>query len=239
MATNSKIEWTDKTWNCVTGCTKTSTGCLHCYAENMTRRLKGMGQPNYQNGFALTMHPDMLNKPLTWKKPGMVFVCSMSDLFHKDVTDSFIKEVFRVMSEAHWHKFQVLTKRSERLAQLAPELPWPDNVWAGVTVESQKYMYRIDDLRRVPAVVRFVSLEPLLEDLGKLDLTGIHWVIVGGESGPGARPMLPEWVTSIRAQCHTARVRFFFKQWGGFHKKKAGRELNGRTWDEMPAQWLH
>ena len=234
MGMNSEIEWTESTWNPVTGCTKISPGCVHCYAERMAHRLKAMGQPNYRNGFRLTMHEHALELPLSWKKPQTVFVNSMSDLFHEDVPVDFIRRVFEVMQRADWHVFQVLTKRSARLAELAPLLPWPDNVWMGVTVENADHVQRIDHLRVVSAAVRFLSLEPLLGPLRGLDLTNINWVIVGGESGPGARPMAEAWAIDLRDQCHQASVPFFFKQWGGVNKKKAGRLLAGRTWDEMP-----
>ena len=234
MGINSQIEWTESTWNPVTGCTKISPGCAHCYAERMARRLKAMGQPNYRNGFLVTVHDHTLELPLGWSKPQTVFVNSMSDLFHDDVPADFIRRVFEVMQQAHWHRFQVLTKRSARLVELAPLLPWPENVWMGVTVESSDFIHRIDDLRQVPAAVRFLSLEPLLGTLPGLDLTDIDWVIVGGESGPGARAMAEAWVLEIRDQCHRAGVPFFFKQWGGVNKKKAGRVLGGRTWDGMP-----
>jgi protein gp37 len=236
MGMNSQIEWTESTWNPVTGCTKISSGCAHCYAERMARRLKAMGQPNYRNGFRVTVHQHALALPLSWKKPQVIFVNSMSDLFHEDVPVDFILRVFDVMQRSHWHLFQVLTKRSARLAEMAPLLPWPGNVWIGVTVESTEYVDRIDDLRSVSAAVRFLSLEPLLAPLPGLDLEGIDWVIVGGESGPGARPMAEAWALDIRDQCHRAGVPFFFKQWGGKNKKKAGRLLDGRTWDQMPEQ---
>ena len=236
MGMNSQIEWTESTWNPVTGCTKISSGCAHCYAERMARRLKAMGQPNYRNGFRVTVHQHALALPLSWKKPQVIFVNSMSDLFHEDVPVGFILRVFDVMQQSHWHLFQVLTKRSGRLAEMAPLLPWPGNVWIGVTVESTECVDRIDDLRSVPAAVRFLSLEPLLAPLPGLDLEGIDWVIVGGESGPGARPMAEAWALDIRDQCHRAGVPFFFKQWGGKNKKKAGRLLDGRTWDQMPEQ---
>ena len=234
MGMNSQIEWTGSTWNPVTGCTKISSGCAHCYAERMTRRLKAMGQPNYRNGFRVTVHEHALEVPLAWRKPQIVFVNSMSDLFHEDVPLDFIRRVFDVMRQADWHLFQVLTKRSRRLADLSPLLPWPDNVWMGVTVESAEYVHRIDDLRLVSAATRFLSLEPLLGPLPELDLAGIDWVIVGGESGPGARPMAEDWAMDLRDQCGQAGVPFFFKQWGGKNKKKAGRILDGQTWDEMP-----
>jgi len=239
MRSRSAIEWTESTWNPVTGCTKISEGCLNCYAERMARRLHMMSQEKYRNGFAVTCHPHTLELPLTWRRPQTVFVNSMSDLFHFAVPTEFIKRVFEVMVRAKRHRFQVLTKRSERLAELAVDLPWPENVWMGVTVESARHMDRIDRLRTVPAAVRFLSLEPLLGPMPDLDLRQIDWVIVGGESGPGARPMHPEWVTAIRDLCQLFDVPFFFKQWGGVNKKKAGRLLEGRTWDEMPVQTLH
>lgn len=234
MAAQSGIEWTESTWNPLTGCTKVSAGCKHCYAERLAHRLQAMGQPNYANGFRLTLHYDALDIPLGWKKPQMVFVNSMSDLFHEDVPLDFILRVFAVMREAHWHHFQVLTKRSQRLLALSPTLPWASNIWTGVSVETADYTYRIDDLRRVGSHVRFLSLEPLLGPLPELDMTGIDWVIVGGESGPGARPMQQAWVTDIRDQCLRNKVPFFFKQWGGVNKRRAGRVLDGRTWDELP-----
>lgn len=233
MAT-SKIEWTESTWNPVTGCTKMSPGCLNCYAERMAYRLKAMGSPNYAKGFDVTCHPHQLERPLTWKKSQMVFVNSMSDLFHEDVPAVFIRQVFETMSLASRHTFQVLTKRSERLAALAPELDWQKNIWMGVSVESEKYSYRINHLRETGAAVKFLSLEPLLGPLPQVDLRHIDWVIVGGESGPSARPMAENWVIDIKAQCDQAGVPFFFKQWGGVNKKKTGRLLRGRTWDEMP-----
>lgn len=239
MGVGSSIEWTESTWNPVTGCTKTSPGCAHCYAERMARRLQAMGQPNYVSGFDLTLQEKALELPLSWKRPQRVFVNSMSDLFHKGVPIEFIRRVFDVMCQAHWHQYQVLTKRSERLAELAPLLPWRPHIWMGVSVESAKYTYRIDHLRQTPAQVRFLSLEPLLGPLMHLNLEGIHWVIVGGESGPGARPMNSGWVADIRDQCHKAEVPFFFKQWGGTNKKKAGRELDGRLHDQMPALRRH
>ena len=234
MATHSGIEWTESTWNPLTGCTKISPGCKHCYAERMAKRLHAMGQPNYVNGFKLTMHEHALEKPLEWKTPQVIFVNSMSDLFHKDVPLEFIKRVFDVMKRAHWHQFQVLTKRSERLRDLSPYLEWADNIWMGVSVENEKYIYRIDDLRKTGAKIKFLSVEPLIGPLPKINLKGINWVIVGGESGPGARPLEREWVVGVRDQCLKSKVPFFFKQWGGVQKKKAGRLLDGRTWDQMP-----
>jgi protein gp37 len=234
MGQKSSIEWTESTWNPLTGCTKISPGCKHCYAERMARRLKAMGQANYVNGFELTLHDEALELPLRWKKPRTIFVNSMSDMFHANVPREFILQAFDVMRRAHWHRFQVLTKRADRLASLSLELPWADNIWMGVSVESESYTYRIDRLRETDAAIKFLSLEPLLGPLADLELHGIDWVIVGGESGPGARSMNPEWVTSIRNQCLTAGVPFFFKQWGGVWKKKFGRTLEGRTWDQMP-----
>jgi protein gp37 len=235
MSTYSSIEWTEATWNPVTGCTKISPGCRHCYAERMAKRLKAMGQPKYANGFKLTTHRDLLEQPLGWKKPRMVFVNSMSDLFHKDVPLPFIHDVFDVMRQATQHTFQVLTKRSQRLLDLDPEIEWPDNVWMGVSVENQDYTFRIEHLKKTSAHIKFLSLEPLLGPLPRLDLQDIDWVIVGGESGPGARPMAEKWVVDIRNQCQASDVPFFFKQWGGVRKKEAGRELKGRTWNQMPA----
>ncbi len=234
MATGSSIEWTEATWNPTTGCTKVSPGCKFCYAERMARRLQAMGQPNYRKGFQLALHEHMLDRPLSWRKPRMIFTNSMSDLFHQRVPFEFISRVFEVMATARWHTFQVLTKRAERLVRLAPDLPWPPNVWMGVSVENEAYTSRIDDLRTTGAAVKFLSLEPLLGPLGNLDLTGMDWVIVGGESGPKARPMATEWVQGVQSCCLAAAVPFFFKQWGGPNKKKTGRVLGGRTWEEMP-----
>ncbi len=234
MATSS-IEWTEATWNPVTGCTKISTGCKYCYAERMARRLQGMGQPNYINGFKLTLHEHMLERPLQWKKPRMIFVNSMSDLFHHDVPLEFILRVFDVMARASQHQFQVLTKRADRLAELSPYINWPPNVWMGVSVEHVAYTHRIDRLRETDAAIKFLSLEPLLSAIPNIDLTGIDWVIVGGESGPGARPMDETWVKDIRDQCVQSGVPFFFKQWGGTRKKKNGRTLQGKIWNQFPA----
>lgn len=236
MSTQSGIEWTEATWNPVTGCDKVSPGCAHCYAERMAKRLHAMGTPNYANGFELTLQPQMLEVPLKWRRPRTIFVNSMSDLFHAKVPASFIAEVFRVMGRANWHQYQILTKRSDRLLELEAQLPWAPHIWMGVSVENQRFVHRIDDLRRTRARVKFLSLEPLLGPLQGLDLSGIDWVIVGGESGPRARPMDPSWVTSIRDQCRDAGVAFFFKQWGGVFKSRTGRELDGRTWDEMPSR---
>ena len=230
----SSIEWTDTTWNPVTGCTKISPGCKHCYAERMAKRLKAMGQANYSNGFALTLQPHMLELPLKWRQPARVFVNSMSDLFHNDVPAAYIKQVFDVMRRAKWHQYQILTKRSERLRKLSPQLSWEPHIWMGVSVENKDYLYRINDLKHTGAQVKFLSIEPLLGPLPKLNLRGIDWVIVGGESGPGARPMSPDWVRQIRDCCLKASVPFFFKQWGGTVKSRTGRVLDDRTWDEMP-----
>ncbi len=230
----SAIEWTESTWNPLTGCTKISPGCKHCYAERMAKRLQAMGLEKYRNGFMLTLHPDVLEEPLQWMKPQMIFVNSMSDLFHKDIPLEFIQQIFAVMRQAHWHTFQVLTKRAERLLELDSALVWPSNVWMGVSVENSDYIDRVHFLRQTHAQTKFLSCEPLLGALPNLPLKGIQWVIVGGESGPGARPVEREWVTDIRDLCLRANVPFFFKQWGGTRKKKAGRLLEGRTWDELP-----
>jgi protein gp37 len=218
----------------MTGCTKISPGCKNCYAEKMARRLQAMNNPSYLNGFEPTVHERMLERPLQWKKSRTIFVNSMSDLFHDQVPDEFILKVFSVMSRATQHRYQVLTKRSERLHHISHQLPWFDNIWMGVSVENDNFTHRIDHLRQTKAHTKFLSIEPLLGPIPDLDLKGINWVIVGGESGPGSRPMDPAWVTDIRDQCLQAEVPFFFKQWGGFNKKKNGRLLNGRTWDQMP-----
>ena len=234
MAQNSKIEWTESTWNPVTGCSKISAGCKNCYAERMALRLRAAGSPNYANGFEVTLHPHALEIPLRWKQPRTIFVNSMSDLFHKDVPFNFISKVFGVMCRASHHRFQILTKRSDRLLKLSTKLTWPENVWMGVTVENDECVFRIDDLRATGAAIRFISFEPLLGPIPNTDLEGIHWVIVGGESGPKARPMQPQWATDIRNQCLSTGVPFFFKQWGGVNKKKSGRILDGCVWDQMP-----
>ena len=234
MAVGSKIEWTDATWNPVTGCNKVSPGCQRCYAERLAGRLQRMGNPKYSEGFAVTLHPDTLELPLHWRKPRTIFVNSMSDLFHDKVPDEFVRQVFDVMECAHWHCYQVLTKRPERAVSMNSQLPWPEQVWLGVSVESERYVHRVDLLRETDAAVKFLSLEPLLGPLPALNLDGINWVIVGGESGPGARPMDGDWAREIREQCVVARVPFHFKQWGGVFKKRHGRPLDGRTWDEMP-----
>jgi protein gp37 len=234
MGANSSIEWTEATWNPITGCDKISPGCKHCYAERMAERLRAMGQPNYRNGFNLTLQERALSLPVVWKKPQTIFVNSMSDLFHKDVPADFIHRVFDVMCRADWHHYQVLTKRAERVEEIGASLPWQRHIWMGVSVETADYAFRIDHLRGSGAQVKFLSLEPLLGPLPDLDLTGIDWAIVGGESGPGARSMKESWVLDIKEQCLRARVPFFFKQWGGVNKKRAGRLLEGRTWDAMP-----
>jgi protein gp37 len=236
MAENSSIEWTQSTWNPVTGCTKVSPGCKHCYAERMAMRLRAMGNPRYANGFRLTLHEDLLSLPLRWRRPRTIFVNSMSDLFHEDVPPTFIQSVFATMEAAHWHVFQVLTKRAARLQELRSELPWPANVWMGVSVERQDFTWRVDCLRNVSAATRFLSCEPLLGPLD-LDLRGIHWVIVGGESGPGARPMDLDWARGIRDQCQGSGVPFFLKQLGGTIDKRGHERalLDGDRWLEKPA----
>ena len=234
MSQRSTIEWTDATWNPVTGCNKVSPGCDNCYAHTFAERWRGVANHPYSNGFDLTLRPNRLEGPTAWKKPRTVFVNSMSDLFHAQVPDDYILRVFDTMRRSHWHQFQVLTKRSERLLRLSKFIDWPANVWMGVSVESPNFYWRITHLRRVPAAVRFLSCEPLLAELPKLPLRDMSWVIVGGESGAHARPMEAAWVRDIREQCAVADVPFFFKQWGGVHKKKAGRELDGKFYDGMP-----
>ncbi|QUV80441.1 MULTISPECIES: DUF5131 family protein [Chloracidobacterium] len=236
MADNSKIEWTEATWNPVTGCSKISDGCKNCYAERLASRLRVMGSARYRNGFDITLHADLLEMPKRWRKPRVVFVNSMSDLFHDQVPLEFIQRVFDTMQNCPQHTFQVLTKRTARLRAIADKLPWPKNVWMGVSVENAAVMHRIDDLRAVPAAVRFLSCEPLLGPMQDLSLESIHWVIVGGESGPHARPIDKAWVMGILRQCRQAGVPFFFKQWGGVRKDLTGRKLEGRTYDEMPYQ---
>jgi protein gp37 len=235
MSDHSAIEWTDASWNPVTGCTQVSPGCDHCYALTFAERFRGVANHPYEQGFDLTLWPERLELPLRWRRPRRIFVNSMSDLFHHDVSTAYIHEVFRVMAAAHWHTFQVLTKRSARLARLAPELPWPGNVWAGVSIETNPYAWRADHLRSVPAAVRFVSAEPLLGSLDQVDLTGIDWVITGGESGPrSSRPCDPDWVREIRDRCTETGIAYFHKQWGGRTTKANGRMLDGRTWDAYP-----
>jgi protein gp37 len=232
---NSSIEWTEVTWNPTTGCNKISAGCKFCYAEVMSKRLQSMRLSKYQNSFELTIHADTLTIPYTWKKPRIVFVNSMSDLFHKNIPLDFIQEVFRVMKENQMHTFQVLTKRADILAKYNSLLDWAPNIWMGVSVENQNVIERIDYLRNTGAYIKFLSLESLLGPLPDLNLFNIDWVITGGESGPKARTLKKEWVIDIKNQCEKARVKFFFKQWGGFNKKKAGRQLEGKTYNEMPA----
>ncbi|MBW8038672.1 MAG: phage Gp37/Gp68 family protein [Planctomycetes bacterium] len=236
MASKSKIEWTESTWNPVTGCTKISLGCRNCYAQRFALRLKAARSRNYANGFRVTLHPHLIEAPLHWKRSRTIFVNSMSDLFHKDVPLEFILKIFDVMQRASHHRFQVLTKRSGRLLQLSTSLPWPQNVWMGVTVENTDCTYRIDNLRQTPAAIKFISFEPLLGPIPDINLKGIDWGIVGGESGPGSRIMKPEWATGIRDQFIAAGIPFFFKQWGGTNKKKNGRSLDGRTWNQTPTQ---
>jgi len=235
MADNSHIEWTGATWNPVTGCTKISAGCKHCYAEKLAKRLHAMGNHRYARGFRTTLHWDLLDRPKAWRQPRTIFVNSMSDLFHPEVPLEFIQRVFGTIADCPQHTFQILTKRSERLRELAGELEWPPNLWMGVSVEDEQVLHRVDDLRAVPAHVRFLSCEPLIGPLPELELENIHWVIVGGESGGGARPMERSWVLGIRDRCREAGVAFFFKQWGGVQKWRTGREISGRTYDEMPA----
>jgi protein gp37 len=235
VADRSAIEWTEATWNPVTGCSKVSPGCAHCYAETFAERWRGVAGHPYEQGFDLRFWPDRLEQPLRWKRPRTIFVNSMSDIFHEDVPEGFVDEVFDVMCRAHWHVFQILTKRHERLAELANRLPWPPNVWIGVSIENRRFVHRADSLREVPAAVRFISAEPLLGPLDGLDLTRVDWLIAGGESGPRHRAVRVEWLRALRDQCRAANVFFFFKQWGGIRSKAGGRVLDGRTWDEMPA----
>lgn len=234
MSSKTRIEWTEYTWNPVTGCTKTSPGCLNCYAERMAKRLQAMGLPNYRTGFHLALHEHVLSAPRAWKKPSVVFVNSMSDLFHEKVSTEFILKVFDVMRENPQHQFQILTKRAERLAEITSFIDWPDNVWMGVSVENIDYTYRIDNLRITGAFIKFLSIEPMLGPIPNMNLNGIDWVIVGGESGPKARPIQYEWVVDVRDQCIKSEVPFFFKQWGGTNKKKAGKVLDGKIWNQMP-----
>jgi protein gp37 len=234
MADNSAIEWTEATWNPVTGCDQISPGCAHCYAKTFAERWRGVPDHPYEQGFDLRLWPQRVDQPLRWKRPRHIFVNSMSDLFHPDVPDEFIAEVFATMVEADWHVFQILTKRPERLLELADELPWPPHVWMGVSIENRRFVHRADLLREVPAAVRFISAEPLLGPLEGLDLTDIHWLIAGGESGAGHRPIRKEWVLDLRDRCEGEDVAFFFKQWGGARPKSNGRLLEGREWNAMP-----
>ncbi len=230
----SKIEWTESTWNPVSGCNKISRGCDNCYAERMAKRLQAMGTRGYENGFDVTIHEHSLEKPLKMKKPQIIFVNSMSDIFHKEIPDEYIIKIFEVMNKAHWHTFQVLTKRPERLEQIADKLNWTDNIWMGVTVEANDYIDRVDYLRDLDIKVKFLSIEPLIDSVDKLDYRGIDWVIVGGESGYGCRVMREEWATEVRDRCKDENIAFFFKQWGGVNKKKNGRLLEGKIYDDMP-----
>ncbi len=234
MADKSEIQWTDATWNPVTGCTEVSPGCDHCYARTFAERFRGVSGHPYEQGFDLRLWPTRLDLPFKWRRPRRIFVNSMSDLFHKDIPDDYIFRVFDIMARADHHIYQVLTKRSRRLAFLAPRLPWPPHIWTGVSIETMQYAWRVDDLRKVPAAIRFISAEPLLGSLQGLDLTGLHWVIVGGESGPGYRHCEADWVRHLREQCQEKGIAFFFKQWGGQTAKAGGRQLDGRTWDEYP-----
>lgn len=239
MATNTRIEWTEMTWNPVTGCTKVSQGCKHCYAERLANRLQAMGVERYRNGFDVILHDDLVELPIKWKQPRLIFVNSMSDLFQEKVPLKFIRRVFETMARCPQHTFQVLTKRSQRLRKIAYDLPWPSNIWMGVSVENMRVINRVSDLQKVPAEIRFLSCEPLIGPLDNLPLYNIHWVIVGGESGPGARPMQLEWVESIFRQSLEANVPFFFKQWGGVRKDLTGRKLHGRTYDDMPPTFFN
>ncbi len=236
MASQSNIEWTEATWNPVTGCSKVSAGCKNCYAERLSVRLRAMRNLRYANGFTVTLHDDLVDLPKRWREPRLIFVNSMSDLFHEDVPLEFVQRLFATMRACPQHTFQILTKRSSRLRRMAAQLDWPSNVWMGVSVEDGRVLSRIDDLRRVPAFIRFLSCEPLIGSVAGIDLTGIHWVIVGGESGWGARPIKIEWVREIFRACRRQKVPFFFKQWGGVRKDLTGRLLNRRTYDEMPSK---
>jgi protein gp37 len=235
MSDRSAIEWTEASWNPATGCSKVSPGCAHCYAERFSERFRGVPRHPYEQGFELKLWPERLGLPLRWRRPRLVFVNSMSDLFHESIPDEYIADVFDVMGRAHWHTFQVLTKRHERLVELAPALDWHPNVWMGVTIENRRFVRRADYLREVDAAVRFISAEPLLGPLEGLDLGGIDWLIAGGESGPKSRPVREEWLLELRDRCAAEGVAFFFKQWGGLRSKSGGRLLQDRTWDEMPA----
>jgi protein gp37 len=234
MADHSAIEWTEATWNPVTGCSKVSPGCAHCYAATFAERWRGVPGHPYEQGFDLRLWPDRLDRPLHWRRPRTIFVNSMSDLFHEDIPSEFVHEIFEVMGQADWHVFQVLTKRHERLLELADQLRWPPNVWIGVTIENRRFVHRADYLRKVPGAVRFVSAEPLLGPLENLDLADIDWLIAGGESGPRYRPVNGDWIRDLRDRCLAEGVAFFFKQWGGVRPKAGGRALDGRTWDQMP-----
>lgn len=239
MSETSKIEWTESTWNPITGCTKCSAGCEHCYAATMAKRLKAMGNIRYVNGFNVTIHYDLFSRPLEWKKPKMIFVNSMSDLFHEQIQDEIILELFGVMNKANWHTFQVLTKRSDRLVELSPRINWTPNIWMGVSVENKHSISRCEALKRTNAHTKFVSAEPLLESIEEIDLNGIDWLIVGGESGAGCRQLEKEWVIELRNKAKDSNTAFFFKQWGGFHHSQAGSELDGQTYKEYPSNATH
>lgn len=239
MAITSKIEWTEATWNPITGCTKCSAGCEHCYAATLAKRLKAMGNIRYTNGFDVTIHKDLFSKPLEWKKPKMIFVNSMSDLFHENIPSEEILELFSIMNKAYWHTFQVLTKRTERLIQLTKDIVWTNNIWMGVSVENKKVLSRVDALLRTNAHIKFVSAEPLLESIGEINLSGIDWLIVGGESGVNCRPLKKEWVIELRDKARETETAFFFKQWGGFHHNQAGSMLDGMYYKEYPQNKLN
>lgn len=234
MSIGSKIEWTEATWNPITGCTKCSAGCEHCYAATLAKRLKAMGNPRYKHGFEVTIHKDLFDRPLFWKKPRLIFVNSMSDLFHEDIPDEVVLQIFDTMKKASWHTFQVLTKRADRLLKLSKRIEWTPNIWMGVSVENKKSIIRADELKQCEAMVKFVSAEPLLESIGNIDLNGINWLIVGGESGANCRPLKREWVIELRDLAKATNTAFFFKQWGGFHHNQAGSELDGKLYKEMP-----
>ena len=234
MSINSSIEWTNSTWNPTSGCTKLSPGCHNCYAERMSKRLKAMGNVDYSNGFNLTTHKEKLDLPYKWRKSKTIFVNSMSDLFHENVPDDFISDTFKVMYNTNWHRYQILTKRSKRLLLLSNRINWSKNIWMGVSIENKEYLHRIDDLKQTDAFVKFISFEPLLGPIGKINLKGLDWIIVGGESGPGARIIKEAWVVELRDQCIESGISFFFKQWSGINKKKSGRLLQGRYWNEFP-----
>lgn len=238
MADNSAIEWTEATWNPVTGCDQVSPGCAHCYAKTFAERWTGIPGHPYEQGFDLRLWPQRLDQPLRWRRPRTIFVNSMSDLFHEGIPDDYVRQVFDVMGQAHWHTFQILTKRHERLADMAARLTWHPNIWMGVSIENRRFVHRADFLRRVPAAVRFISAEPLLGPLEGLDLSEIHWLIAGGESGFSHRPVRIEWLRELRDKCHDEGVAFFFKQWGGNRPKSGGRLLDGKSWDEMPVREL-
>lgn len=234
MSIISKIEWTEATWNPITGCTKCSSGCEHCYAATMAKRLKAMGNPRYKNGFEPTVHNDLIDRPLSWKKPKMIFVNSMSDIFHESIPDDTILQIFNTMNKATWHTFQVLTKRADRLVELTDRITWSTNIWMGVSIENNKSINRCEQLKKCGANIKFISAEPLLESISEIDLTGIDWLIVGGESGAGCRQLKKEWVEELRNLAKQSGTAFFFKQWGGFHHNQAGSELDGKEYKEYP-----